>query len=117
MYYDINPGARWARFLDQHPRTATPPRPTRPAPGVPAPYRGYQNIRTRGDWGTSNYNALQVQLIRRYIHGLQFSAAYTYQRSLGSRTRIPATWSAPSTVTRRPWLYAPLPRATTRRSS
>jgi hypothetical protein len=109
MYYDINPVPDGARFLDQHPENRDP---TIANAALPPeflrPYRGYQNIRTRGDWGTSNYNALQVQLIRRYIHGLQFSAAYTYQRSLGIADEDPGNLVA--AVNRDPatWLYAPL---------
>jgi len=98
-----------ARFLDKHPENRDP---TVANGALPPeflrPYRGYQNIRTRGDWGTSNYNALQVQLIRRYIHGLQFSAAYTYQRSLGLADEDPGNLVAAVNRDPKTWLYAPL---------
>ena len=38
------------------------------------PYRGYQDIFVRGNFGTSNYHALQLQVNRRYIRGVQFGA-------------------------------------------
>jgi hypothetical protein len=47
------------------------------------PYRGYQNIRIRGNFGTSDYHSFQVQANRRYIRGVQFGAAYTWQRARG----------------------------------
>jgi hypothetical protein len=109
MYYDINPVPDGARFLDQHPENRDP---TQANAALPPeflrPYRGYQSIRTRGDWGTSNYNALQVQLIRRYTHGLQFSAAYTYQRSLGLADEDPGNLVAAVNRDPRTWLYSPL---------
>ncbi len=33
-------------------------------------------------WGTSHYNGLQVDLVRRLDHGLQLRAAYTFSKSL-----------------------------------
>jgi hypothetical protein len=47
------------------------------------PYRGYNNINRKEHWGTSNYNALQLQINRRYIKGLQFGVAYTFSKALG----------------------------------
>jgi hypothetical protein len=45
------------------------------------PYRGYGDI-TQVTWdGTSNYNSIQVQVNRRYTHGFQYGAAYTYSKS------------------------------------
>jgi hypothetical protein len=45
------------------------------------PYRGYGDI-TVATWsGTSNYNALQVQVNRRYTRGFQYGAAYTWSKT------------------------------------
>jgi hypothetical protein len=45
------------------------------------PYRGYGDI-TQVTWsGTSNYNALQVQISRRYTRGFQYGAVYTWSKS------------------------------------
>ena len=46
------------------------------------PYSGYQDITIRSHFGTSHYNSLQVQLNRRYIHGLQFAVAYTLAKTI-----------------------------------
>jgi hypothetical protein len=57
------------------------------------PYRGYGDI-TQVTWdGTSNYNSLQVQVNRRYIHGVQFGAAYTLQRARGYADEDPGNLS------------------------
>jgi hypothetical protein len=47
------------------------------------PYLGHNDINVNENWGTANYNALQLQLNRRYIKGLQFSLAYTWSKALG----------------------------------
>jgi len=45
------------------------------------PYRGYGDI-TETMWsGTSSYNALQVQVNRRYTRGFQYGVAYTYSKT------------------------------------
>ena len=51
------------------------------------PYRGYQNIRARGNSGTADYHSLQMQANRRYIRGLQFGGAYTLAARPGPRRR------------------------------
>ncbi|HZT31173.1 MAG TPA: carboxypeptidase-like regulatory domain-containing protein [Bryobacteraceae bacterium] len=47
------------------------------------PYLGYAGISGRYTDGFSNYNSLQVSLVRRYSQNLSFQVAYTYGRSLG----------------------------------
>jgi hypothetical protein len=47
------------------------------------PYQGYGNITSYQYAGTSNYNSLQASLRRRFSHGLQFGAAYTFAKALG----------------------------------
>jgi Carboxypeptidase regulatory-like domain/TonB-dependent Receptor Plug Domain len=46
------------------------------------PYKGYGDINMTTWSGNSNYNALQVQVNRRYTRGFQYGIAYTYSRTL-----------------------------------
>jgi hypothetical protein len=48
------------------------------------PYQGYANITATEFVGTSNYNSLQASVRRRLSGGLQFGAAYTFGKSLGT---------------------------------
>ncbi|HET8782352.1 MAG TPA: carboxypeptidase regulatory-like domain-containing protein, partial [Pyrinomonadaceae bacterium] len=45
------------------------------------PYRGYADINMVVWGGTSNYNSLQMQIMRRYAQGFQYGVAYTYSKS------------------------------------
>ncbi len=72
MEWNINAVPDGARFVDLNPQNADPRTGRRAAGGVPAAVQGYQDIFIRGNFGTSNYNALQVQMNRRYIRGVQF---------------------------------------------
>jgi hypothetical protein len=45
------------------------------------PYRGFADIIMTMWSGTSNYNALQVQMNRRYASGFQYGVAYTYSKT------------------------------------
>ena len=65
---------------------------------------GYQDIFIRGNFGTSNYNALQMQINRRYIRGVQFGASYTWGRALGIGDDDPARVSLARPM--REWNYA-----------
>jgi hypothetical protein len=56
------------------------------------PYVGFGDINIRENWGTANYNALQVQLNRRYIKGLQFGVSYTFSKALGVGDEDPARY-------------------------
>ena len=49
-----------------------------PADGIPV----FSNIFTENTIAHSNYNSLQVLVEKHYSHGLQFSGAYTYSKSL-----------------------------------
>src|ERR1700719_3760642 len=49
-----------------------------PADGTPI----FTNIFAEDSVGHSNYNSLQMLLEKRYSHGLQFQASYTYSKSL-----------------------------------
>ena len=94
MYYDLNSVPDGARLLDQHPENRDP---TNPSSALPAeflrPYRGYQNIRVRGNFAGGDYHSLQVQVNRRYVRGVQFGAAYTLQRSRGVADEDPGNLS------------------------
>jgi hypothetical protein len=103
MYYDLNGVPDGARFTDlipanRDPTAAASATPT--AAALPAeflrPYRGYQSIRTRGNSAGGVYQALQVQVNRRYIRGIQFGAAYTLQRARGVSDEDPGNLSISS---------------------
>jgi hypothetical protein len=113
MYFDINAVPDSARFVDLHPENRDPTATTALPAEFLRPDRGYQRIQVRSNSATSNYNALQVQLIRRYTHGVQFSAAYTYQRSLGTADEDPGNLSLATNRDVRTWLYAPLAQSNT----
>jgi carboxypeptidase family protein/TonB-dependent receptor-like protein len=96
MYYDLNAVPDGTRFLDQNPGARDPGSASATAvlpPEFLRPYSGYQSIRVRGNSGTSDYHALQVQVNRRYIHGVQFGAAYTLQRARGLADEDPGNLS------------------------
>jgi hypothetical protein len=100
MYYDLNGVPDGARFTDLIPANRDPTAPANASPtaaALPAeflrPYSGYQNIRVRGNFAESDYQALQLQLNRRYIRGVQFGAAYTLQRSRGTADEDPGNLS------------------------
>jgi hypothetical protein len=94
MYYDLNAIPDGARFLDLHPENRDPTNPTAALP--PAflrPYRGYQNIRTRGNSAKADYHSFQLQVNRRYIKGVQFGGSYTWQRARGVADEDPGNLS------------------------
>jgi len=100
MYYDLNGVPDGARFTDLHPENRDPTAAATASPtaaALPAeflrPYRGYQNIRVRGNFAEGDYHALQVQVNRRYIRGVQFGAAYSLQRSRGVADEDPGNLS------------------------
>ena len=99
---EVPDGARW---LDVNPQNDDP-RPGRGA--LPnellRPLPGYQRIRLWEHFGTSRYNALQVQLHRR-ARGLQLGLAYSYSKTMGVGDDDPAyvAWNRPL----REWHDAP----------
>jgi Carboxypeptidase regulatory-like domain/TonB-dependent Receptor Plug Domain len=96
MYYDLNAIPDGTRWVDTNP-AARDPGSTSPTAILPneflRPYSGYQSIRVRGNSATSEYHALQVQVNRRYIHGVQFGGAYTLQRASGFADEDPGNLS------------------------
>ena len=96
MYYDLNAVPDGTRFVDRNPSARDPGSTSATAvlpPEFLRPYPGYQSIRVRGNSGTSDYHALQVQVNRRYIHGVQFGGAYTLQRARGLADEDPGNLS------------------------
>lgn len=100
MYYDLNGVPDGARFTDLIPANRDPTAAATATPTAAAlqaeflrPYRGYQNIRVRGNSADADYQSLQVQMNRRYIRGVQFGAAYTLQRARGIADEDPGNLS------------------------
>ena len=60
--------------------------PTRPGQRLPdnflRPFQAYGRIRIHEYWGTTSYNALQVQVNRRYTKGVQLGVAYTFSKAM-----------------------------------
>lgn len=67
-------------------------------PNLIRPYPGYGDINIMTNAASSNYNALQVTLNRRYAHGLEFGVAYTYSKSMDydSNTRASGATYTPT---------------------
>jgi hypothetical protein len=62
------------------------------------PYPGYGGIGQIGNFGTSNYNSLQVGLNKRYSHGFLYSMSYTWAHALGYGSN-----DGDGVATYRPW--------------
>jgi hypothetical protein len=81
---NINVVRDGTRYLDLNPQNRNPQNLNNPLPPeFLRPFRGYQEINIRSHFGTSDYDALQVQINRRYIRGLQFAVAYAYGKTRG----------------------------------
>ena len=106
MQENINPVPDGAKFVDLHPENIDPRNGRALPDDFLRPYRGFQAINMRSNWGKANYNSLQVQVNRRYIEGLQFGAAYTYARAFGVGDDDPAAVSILRPL--QEWYYAPL---------
>jgi hypothetical protein len=77
---NINPIPIGARFVPGNLDTTT----GSPLPdNFLRPYSGWGDITAQEYAGTSNYNALQVKLERRFHRGLQYGVAYTLSKALG----------------------------------
>jgi hypothetical protein len=76
---DLNRVPYGAEFLaqNQDPTTKTPL-----TDNYFRPYPGYGSMPYTSWSASSNYHSLQAQLTRRFAHGLQFGAAYTWSKSL-----------------------------------
>jgi hypothetical protein len=93
MYYNINAVPDGAKFdpANHDPGNASP---TAVLPdNFLRPYYGYGAIRVRDTSGTSDYNSFQLQVNRRYIHGVQFGGAYTLSLARGLTDEDPGNLS------------------------
>jgi hypothetical protein len=52
-------------------------------------YPSYNSITTRNFLGHNTYNALTVNVSRRYSHGVQWGVVYTYSKALGTTSFTP----------------------------
>jgi len=79
---NLNPVPLGANFAAAN---ADPTQPTRPlsANFLRTNFPGYGDITSRTFIGSTNYNALQATLNRRFTQGLMFGVAYTWSKSLG----------------------------------
>jgi len=103
---NINVVPDGARYLDVNPQNRNPQTASSPkAPEFLRPYRGYQEINIRSHFGTADYHALQVQVNRRYIRGLQFAVAYSLGKTRGIADEDEAFVSIVRPL--RQWHYAP----------
>src|SRR4030095_13414310 len=82
MSSNVNLVPDGARFLDVNPQNRNPQNNAAKPNEFLRPYLGYQDITIRSHFGTAKYTSLQVQLNRRYIHGLQFAVAYTLAKTV-----------------------------------
>jgi hypothetical protein len=106
QYTNINVVPDGAKFLDKNPQNVNPQNTANAKPDdFLRPYAGYGDIIVRSDFGTANYNGLQVQINRRYIRGLQFAIAYTYSKAMGLTDEDESQISV--VRPRRAWHYAP----------
>jgi len=79
---NINPIPIYARF--DLPKNEDPTQPGRPLPdNFLRPYLGWADLNWRSNDYSSNYNALQISIQRRYTRGLQMGVAYTRSKTLG----------------------------------
>jgi hypothetical protein len=85
---NINAIPDGARFVDLHPENRNPFSTTSALGNGPLgddflrPLQGYGDINVVMGSGSSNYNALQVQVSRRYAKGFQYGIAYTWHKTL-----------------------------------
>jgi len=70
------------------------------------PYLGWSDITAQEFAGTSNYNAFQMKIERRYRRGLQYGLAYTRSKTLGVESSEYDAVSAYFPARR--WNYGPL---------
>jgi outer membrane receptor protein involved in Fe transport len=77
---NINTVPYGAHFLPQNADPANPSTPLND--NFYRPYPGFTNITMNSNVSTSNYNALQVSVNRRFTQGLQFGLAYTWSKTM-----------------------------------
>jgi hypothetical protein len=99
---NINTIPYGARFLPQN----IDPTTNRPLPDAfLRPYQGYGDINFLINSGSSRYDALQVQVNRRFTRGLQFGVAYTYSTSKDYGSNDQNQLQIPLYQNTRDWAY------------
>ena len=93
------------------PANATPTAAALPAEFLRPLPRLSEHPRARQLRRAADYQALQVQVNRRYIRGVQFGAAYTLQRARGTADEDPGNLSITAQPPGRLFLLASWPRA------
>jgi hypothetical protein len=53
-------------------------------------------INARGNFASSDYNSLQAELSRAFVHGITFRAAYTYSKDLDNASEVFNTFNSPT---------------------
>jgi hypothetical protein len=79
---NINQVPDGARFLDVNPQNEDATSGAAKADNLLRPFQGWGTIDRVSYTGTSNYNALQVQVNRWYARNFQFGVAYTWSKSM-----------------------------------
>jgi carboxypeptidase family protein len=79
---NINSVPDGARFLALNPQNRNPFSTGALGDDFLRPFQGYADINVVMGSGTSNYNALQVQVSRRYATRFQYGIAYTWHKTL-----------------------------------
>jgi Carboxypeptidase regulatory-like domain len=54
------------------------------------PYKGFESLLCSCGWGSSNYNALQLSVQRRFTGGLQLASAFTWGKSIDNSSQFHA---------------------------
>lgn len=91
MGRDINVIPMYAHF---DPKNADPTQPTLPlTDNFLRPYRGLGSLTMTTNSASSNYNALQAAINRRFTSGLQFGISYTWSKVLGVASEYNSTVS------------------------
>jgi len=77
-------------------------------PGLPNGLPWYTSVARQTTEGSSNYNSLQVSLIKARTHGLYFTASYTYSHSLDNGSGYESTFGGGGVLgIGRPIIYTP----------
>jgi Carboxypeptidase regulatory-like domain/TonB dependent receptor len=62
-----------------------------PRPGGIAPYPQFTTVQQIESAASSNYNSLQARAVKQYKNGLEFSASYTFSKSIDNASQLFST--------------------------
>jgi hypothetical protein len=101
-------GTHLPRFVEDNPASYVPGESTEDNVNQRRPYSGctlaqpndciFGSIGLIAGIANSDYNALQASLQRRFAHGLEFLASYTYSKTLDDASSLNITGSSPQSV-------------------